>query len=92
MDELIDTLLGKEEGDLVVHVRELGCNRWQEFSGEYEQCEDAVSKEFISWLLDEIWDEKMWELNYQAFPEILCRKLVKMGYVKDIGGKYERVI
>ena len=87
MDKLIDALLGKEDGDLVVHVHELGVP-----TAQPEPCEDAVSKEFISWLLDEIWDEEMWELNHQAFPEILCRKLAKMGYVREVGGEYERVV
>ena len=46
---------------------------------------------FISWLLDEIWDEDMWELNWQAFPEVVCRKLLKMGYLKEKDGEYERL-
>ena len=32
-----------------------------------------LDSSFITWLLDEIWDEDMWELNWQAFPEIVCR-------------------
>lgn len=47
--------------------------------------------EFISWLLDEIWDEEMWELNYRAFPELLCRRLARLGYLKEEGGKYVRL-
>lgn len=47
--------------------------------------------EFISWLLDEIWDEEMWELNCRAFPEVLCRRLVRLGYLKEEGGKYVRL-
>lgn len=48
--------------------------------------------ELISFILDEIWDEEEWELNYRAFPEILCRKLSKMGYVRydEESGSYER--
>lgn len=46
--------------------------------------------EFISWLLDEIWDEELWELNYRAFPELLCRRLMRLGYLKEEGGKYVR--
>lgn len=46
--------------------------------------------EFIRWLLDEIWDEEVWELNYRAFPELLCRKLVKRGYLKEKDGIYIR--
>lgn len=46
---------------------------------------------FVTWLLDEIWDEDMWELNWQAFPELLCRKLTKLGYIKEKDGEYERL-
>jgi len=45
---------------------------------------------FITWLLDEIWDEDAWTLNWQAFPELVCRKLAKMGLVKEKDGEYER--
>ena len=47
--------------------------------------------EFINWLLDEIWDEEMWELNYRAFPELLCRRLVKAGWLREEDGKYVRL-
>ena len=47
--------------------------------------------EFINWLLDEIWDEEMWELNYRAFPELLCRRLARLGYLKEEGGVYVRL-
>ena len=47
--------------------------------------------EFISWLLDEIWDDEMWELNYRAFPELLCRRLSRLGYLKEEGGVYVRL-
>lgn len=39
-------------------------------------------RKLISFILDEIWDEEMWELNCIAFPELMCRKLAKMGYVR----------
>ena len=50
-------------------------------------------QELISFILDEIWDEEEWELNWQSFPEILCRKLEKMGYVKysEESNSYERI-
>lgn len=47
--------------------------------------------DFITWLLDEVWDEDLWEINWEAFPELLCRKLVKLGYVKEQDGLYERL-
>ena len=51
----------------------------------------SAQSSLITWLLDEIWDEEMWELNWQAFPELLCRKLEKLGYVKRTGDEYERL-
>lgn len=47
--------------------------------------------EFINWLLDEVWDDEMWELNYRAFPELLCRRLAKAGWLKEEGGRYVRL-
>ena len=60
---------------------------------EYRAIEALPSarSSLITWLLDEIWDEEMWELNWQAFPELLCRKLEKLGYVKRTGDEYERL-
>lgn len=46
---------------------------------------------FIEWLLEEIWDDDLWELNCYSFPEALCRKLVKLGYLKKGDGTYERL-
>lgn len=51
----------------------------------------SAHSDLISWLLDEIWDEDMWELNWQAFPELVCRKLEKLGYVKREGDEYEQL-
>ena len=72
------------------------------FQKENDELREAVERvkelpsahgdaEFISWLLDEIWDDEMWELNYRAFPELLCRRLVKAGWLKEDGGKYVRL-
>ena len=54
----------------------------QDAIDEIEMLPSADYHEFISFVLDEIWDEDDWELNYKAFPELVCRKLVKMGYVE----------
>lgn len=46
---------------------------------------------FAEWVLDEIWDEELWEYNWQGFPELVCRKLLKLGFVTtNEGGNYER--
>ncbi len=46
---------------------------------------------FAKWVLDEIWDEELWEYNWQGFPELGCRKLLKRGFIKtNEEGNYER--
>lgn len=40
-------------------------------------------KAFAEWVTDEIFDE-MWAYNKDAFAEVACRKLVKLGLVKEV--------
>ena len=40
-----------------------------------------TDKDFIKWVIDEIWDEELWDFNYRGFAEVACRKLVKLGYL-----------
>ena len=40
-----------------------------------------TDKDFIKWVIDEIWDEELWELNHSAFAQIAFRKLEKLGYL-----------
>lgn len=64
---------------------------WDKLQYIFDEVPSAQPEsELITWILDKIWDEDMWELNWQAFPEILCRKLVKLGYLKEKDGEYER--
>jgi len=42
-------------------------------------------KAFCEWVASEIMDEEFWEYNCNAFPEIACRKLNKLGIVKKEG-------
>ena len=44
-------------------------------------------KDFALWVAKEIFDE--WEYNKDAFAEIACRKLNKLGIVKANGDKWE---
>ena len=71
------------------------CNMGSGFVIACEAIMDAPSTqgdaEFINWLLDEVWDEEIWELNYRSFPELLCRRLVKAGWLKEEDGKYVRL-
>ena len=47
-------------------------------------------EKFAEWVAREIFDD-MWEYNKDAFAEIACRKLEKMGIVKANGDEWELV-
>jgi hypothetical protein len=53
-----------------------------------EPCDDA--SRFCKWVAGEIFDED-WDYNQDAFAEIACRKLEKMGIVKITDEKWELV-
>lgn len=46
--------------------------------------------QFVEWVAREIFDE-MWEYNKDAFAEIACRKLEKLGIVRAKGDEWELV-
>ena len=45
---------------------------------------------FVRWVAREIFDE-MWEYNKDAFAEIACRKLAKLGIVRAKGDEWELI-
>ena len=47
-------------------------------------------KDFAVWVANEIFDDE-WEYNKDAFAEIACRKLNKLGIVKAKGDEWELV-
>lgn len=47
-------------------------------------------EKFAEWVTSEIFDE-MWEYNKDAFAEIACRKLEKLGIVRANGDVWELV-
>ena len=58
-------------------------------------CEDLFKKamkslDFANWVAREIFDD-MWEYNKDAFAEIACRKLAKLGIVRAKGDEWELV-
>lgn len=56
---------------------------------EQEPCIDDMSR-FARWVATEIFDD-MWEYNKDAFAEIACRKLAKLGIVRAKGDEWELV-
>ena len=57
---------------------------------EDEQEPKTDYKAFAEWVATEIFDE-MWEYNKDAFTEIACRKLAKLGIVRAKGDEWELV-
>lgn len=48
------------------------------------------TEQFAKWVATEIFDD-MWEYNKDAFAEIACRKLAKLGIVREKGNEWELV-
>lgn len=46
--------------------------------------QELKTEQFAKWVATEIFDD-MWEYNYEAFAEIACRKLAKLGIVTIMG-------
>lgn len=44
-------------------------------------------RKFAEWVAEEVFNE-LWEVNYDAFAEIACRKLAKLGIVKATKTKW----
>ena len=49
--------------------------------------QEPKTEQFAKWVATEIFDD-MWEYNYEAFAEIACRKLSKLGIVVRMGGEW----
>lgn len=52
--------------------------------------QEPKTEQFAEWVASEIFDE-MWEYNKDAFAEIACRKLAKLGIVRAKGDEWELV-
>ena len=59
----------------------------------FEPQESMIKDElydFANWVAEEIFDEN-WEYNKDAFAELACRKLTKLGIVRANGDEWESV-
>jgi hypothetical protein len=52
--------------------------------------QEPKTEQFAKWVATEIFDD-MWEYNKDAFAEIACRKLEKLGIVRAKGDEWELV-
>jgi hypothetical protein len=50
----------------------------------------GILLKFAEWVAEEIFDEN-WELNKDAFAELACRKLSKLGIVIRMGDEWELI-
>lgn len=70
------------------------CNKkMDEIRRAYDKLQDRPTewtREFAEWVAREIFDD-MWEYNKDAFAEIACRKLAKLGIVREKGDEWELV-
>lgn len=60
---------------------------------ECKECskeQESNTVQFAKWVASEIFDD-MWEYNQDAFAEIACRKLAKLGIVRENGNEWELV-
>jgi hypothetical protein len=55
-----------------------------------EQEPKMCYRAFAEWVASEIFDEN-WEYNKDAFAELACRKLAKLGIVRAKGDEWELV-
>ena len=52
--------------------------------------QESKTEQFAEWVATEIFDD-MWEYNKDAFAELACRKLEKLGIVRAKGDEWELV-
>ena len=53
--------------------------------------QDSESEQFAKWVAREIFDDDWDEYNKDAFEEIACRKLAKLGIVRANGDNWELI-
>lgn len=51
---------------------------------------EATAEQFAKWVATEIFDDN-WKYNKDAFDELACRKLAKLGIVRANGDEWELV-
>ena len=50
----------------------------------------SKAEQFAEWVAEEIFSE-LWEYNKEAFEELACRKLAKLGIVRANGDEWELI-
>ena len=77
-----------DDGRKISRVLVCGANHWGGLYYPDEQ--EPKTGQFAKWVATEIFDD-MWEYNKDAFAELACRKLAKLGIVRANGDEWELV-
>ena len=84
--DIVKDILAKDHNMTNITVSPMGWFKFDEDSSVYE----ATAEQFAKWVATEIFDDN-WEYNKDAFDELACRKLAKLGIVRVKDDKWELV-
>lgn len=74
-----------DKDKLLLEVNKAICNNIKALE------QDSESEQFAKWVAREIFDDDWDEYNKDAFEEIACRKLAKLGIVRANGDNWELI-
>lgn len=88
--ELKETIIEMRDNDGTATQQEV-CKFFANLMDVLEkQMQEPKTEQFAEWVAREIFDD-MWEYNKDAFAEIACRKLEKLGIVRAKGNEWELI-
>lgn len=88
MIEIIDFLKKYTDGKQNTEKVEISVLQLNRVIKTLEQ--EPKTEQFAKWVASEIFDD-MWKYNKDAFAELACRKLAKLGIVRAKGDEWELV-
>lgn len=83
---IVKDMLSRDHNMANIDVSPMGWFKFDEDSSVHE----ATAEQFAKWVATEIFDDN-WEYNKDAFDELACRKLAKLGIVVRMGDEWELV-
>lgn len=84
--DIAGDMLRKDHNMTNIVITPMGWFKFDEDNSVYE----ATAEQFAKWVATEIFDDN-WEYNKDAFEELACRKLAKLGIVVRMGDEWELV-
>lgn len=88
--ELKETIIEMRDNDGTGTQQEV-CKFLANYMDNLEkQMQEPTTRQFAEWVASEIFNDN-WEYNKDAFAELACRKLEKLGIVRAKGDEWELV-